>query len=573
MAIPLIYARVSTVDKQDYNRQINDLKQVTTAHGYEESTVVVFAESISGFKKKDKRPKLNEMLNIVKSSPNDYVIYTTEISRIGRDPSETRRIIDELTDLGVPIYIHSLSQYTIDKDGKRNMIMNIILQVLMEYANFEAENFKVRSKSGLLNAAKKGKAGGAASIAYGYKTTGKKGYLVVNKKESETVKLIFQLYSEGNGIKVISNILNEREIPTKLATTHKDKFIKFPTGEKEGSKIKWTDVQVHSIIQNPLYKGQRRFKDELIPAPAIITPELFDNCTEIRLSKTHRNYLTTYTYLLKDMCTCGKCGRNYFAKFKPTQRGDKVYICSSRLIKGGSCNSAGVNISLIESAIYNEMIESDLVLKYISNANGMKDQLYKDIKRLEQQLKLDERELASKVKEKERLLDVYLSGDIIKTVFTSKQAKLESEIDGICNRVDLASIELEGKKGSLKGLSSNKTSKVMLRQAWRKRSDLKTIFGQVIHKCVINHLDQSNVLVTVYLCLNGVVIPNTLKLVLDKSGLQARPQIIRYKSLGLMNNEPLFKNGKLITDVTDILDEFNEPMLEWLQVEKVLTVL
>jgi hypothetical protein len=273
------------------------------------------------------------------------------------------------------------------------------------------------------------------------------------------------------------------------------------------------------------------------------------------------------------MCTCGTCGRNFFAKFKPIQGGDKVYICSSRLIKGGSCNSGGVNISLIESAIYNEMIESDLVLKYIGNTNRIKDQLDNDIKRLEQLHKMDERELASKVKEKERLLDVYLSGHINKSVFSSKQAKIESEIDSISTRIDLASIELARKKDSLNGLLSNKTSKMMLRQAWKMRSDLKTIFEQVIHKCVINHLDKNNVLVTIYLCLNGIVIPNTLKLLLDKSGLKSKPQILRYKSLGFMSNEPFFKNGILITDVTEILDEFNEPMVEWHQVEKVLTVL
>ena len=34
MKVPLIYARVSTIDKQDYQRQINDLKRVTKDHGY-----------------------------------------------------------------------------------------------------------------------------------------------------------------------------------------------------------------------------------------------------------------------------------------------------------------------------------------------------------------------------------------------------------------------------------------------------------------------------------------------------------------------------------------------------------
>lgn len=573
MKTPLIYARVSTTDKQDYNRQIDDLKRVIKDHGYKESSVLVFAESISGFKKKDQRPKLNEMLTLIQSHPKNYIIYTTEISRLGRNPSDTRRVIDDLTDLGVSIYIKSLNQFTIDKDGKRNMIMNIILQVLMEYANLEAETFKERSKSGLLNAARKGKAGGGASLAFGYKTTGESGYLVVNENESKTVKMIFDLYVEGYGTKAISNILNDRNIPTKMNATHTDKIIKFPTGEKTGSKIKWTDVQVHSILKNTLYKGERMFKGEVVPAPAIVDSDLFDKCTEIRTRKSHRNYLTTYTYLLKDKCTCGCCGRNYYAKFKPKDRGDKVYICSSRLLKDGSCGSPGVNISLIESAIYNEMMESDLILKYLSNTKGMKIQLEKDIKQLEATLAIDQKELTSKKREVERLLDIYLSGDITKSVFTKKQAAVNGEIESLTTKIGIANKDLSSKKSNLKNLINSNASKLLLRQAGSNRTELKTIFDQVIHRCIINHLDKRNVLVTVYLILNGVVVPNTLKLVLDKSGLLSKPQKYRYKSLGVMNSEPNYKKGILVTPASDILDEFNEPLMEWQAVENVLKVI
>ena len=110
------------------------------------------------------------------------------------------------------------------------------------------------------------------------------------------------------------------------------------------------------MLRNTIYKGERKYKGEIIVAPAIISVELFDECQSIMSGKTHRNYMTSYIYLLKDLLICGCCGRNYFARYKPAKGGDKVYICSSRLKKGAGCKNIGVNISLIESAIYNEIV-------------------------------------------------------------------------------------------------------------------------------------------------------------------------------------------------------------------------
>ena len=74
------------------------------------------------------------------------VFSVTELTRLGRDPSETRITIDMLTDLKIPVYINSFALKTIDKKGNRDGITNIIIQVLLELGNNEAETFKIRSK-------------------------------------------------------------------------------------------------------------------------------------------------------------------------------------------------------------------------------------------------------------------------------------------------------------------------------------------------------------------------------------------------------------------------------------------
>jgi len=66
-----IYARVSTSDgKQDYNRQIDDLTKVIKREGYSDNEIEIFAESISGYKKKDDRIEFKALLvNTSKTDP------------------------------------------------------------------------------------------------------------------------------------------------------------------------------------------------------------------------------------------------------------------------------------------------------------------------------------------------------------------------------------------------------------------------------------------------------------------------------------------------------------------------
>ncbi len=55
-----IYARVSTMDgKQDYNRQIEDIKPIILNHNYSKENIDVYKEEISGYKKKWERPELS----------------------------------------------------------------------------------------------------------------------------------------------------------------------------------------------------------------------------------------------------------------------------------------------------------------------------------------------------------------------------------------------------------------------------------------------------------------------------------------------------------------------------------
>lgn len=520
-----IYARVSTTDKQDYTRQVDELKSIAINHGYLDKNIRIFAEAISGYKK-DERLELNSMLEICNSNPSSIgCVYTSEISRIGRNPTQTRKVIDNLTDLGIPVYIQSIGQFTLDKDGKRNMIMNIILQVLLEYANLEAETFKTRSKSGLLKSAKSGKAGGGATLPFGY-TKDKDGMLIIKDDEADIVKFIYDTYAHGSGTKVISGMLNVRKIKTKYQNImDKDRVIK---GNLTSIKdIKWSDAQVYSIIKNPLYKGERRFKNEILKAPAIISTELWNKCDSLRKTKAHKNYITSYTYLMKDLCTCGKCNNNYFAKYKPVVGGDKVYICSSRLKKGMGCGNLGININLLDSVIFHFLIHNKdrQRLTNMENIKNLRKETWDKIKAQTDKVIVDNKLLKAKQNEKNRLLDLYLSSNISKGIFNERNTKILNEIDNISSRLVSLQRNIEEMNEAFKNIGKNITASKIFLAAQNNRNELQALFKQVIDGVVIDVPDASTAMLTVKLKL----IDEPSSIIINTSGIRKRKPIYQYK--------------------------------------------
>jgi site-specific DNA recombinase len=547
-----IYARVSTLDKQSYTRQVDELKELLRKSGYLESQIDVYAENESGYKKTE-RLELNRLIEKVEADPKLYdYIYTSEISRIGRNPSHARQVIDRWTDLGVPLYIHSLNDFTI-KNGKRNGIMSIILQVLMEYADMEAETFKTRSRSGLRASAKKGKAGGGINHAYGY-TVDSKGYLIINEEEATVVREIFDLYLRGNGIKVISGILNERKIQTRTNKTHSGREIKFKNSPKLGTKVKWSDKQIHDILCNTLYKGERKFKGEIIAAPAIISSEVFDQCTELRGTKTHRNYLTKYTYLLKDILICGKCGRNYFAKYKPVKGGDKVYICSSRLLPKGNCGNVGLNITLVESVISSLLFNNKILIKYLGESDNLVVNIKEVIEKLTQKLLIEEKEKTALSSSYTRLEDLYIhKGGIEIDRYLEKKNEIERALSNVSDKISLIRKQLEQKQRSLSQFKTPKKAKEIIEKAKRSRADLQTIYRQYISKVVFTCENSKTGIVAFYMQLNGIQATNPVHVMLDLQGIKKQPPSYRYKAT-YNDLKPNYEGHTFELDDFDYLD-------------------
>ena len=140
----VLYARVST-SAQDYTRQITELRKYAKKQNYE--IVKEFSEKISGGKKIEERAAIKELLDFVKSNKVEKVL-VYECSRLSRRQLDFLSIIEQLTEVGVSLYILQNGLETLLPDGKPNPIANLCFGIIAEFNNLEKNLIRARMSSG-----------------------------------------------------------------------------------------------------------------------------------------------------------------------------------------------------------------------------------------------------------------------------------------------------------------------------------------------------------------------------------------------------------------------------------------
>ena len=150
-----IFARVSTTDGRQCNdRQTSELNNLCAQNSWQ--VVETITEDISGAKDREQRKGLSKLVTLAQSGRIDKIVIS-EISRLGRKVSDGIKVIEEITEANVSIYIQNIGMETLLSDGSPNYMFKPILLTLMGFAEMEREQLRVRVKSGLENARRKGK--------------------------------------------------------------------------------------------------------------------------------------------------------------------------------------------------------------------------------------------------------------------------------------------------------------------------------------------------------------------------------------------------------------------------------
>jgi len=263
-----VYARKSTEDDRNeenrsVTRQIDNARAFAIKNGWEVSADHIFVDDgISGAEFKN-RPGLIRMLNHLKEFD---VLIISELSRIGREQSQTANVLANLQAKGVQIFL-----YLTKEELKFETAIDKVMVSLVSFAaELEREKSSQRSRDALERKARKGfNTGGACygcSNVQVFNTNGK-GEKVkshtdyeINPEEAEVIQSIFRMYVDGYGLKRIALTLNG---DNKYLDLNRRFFNgKSPTPIQQGQKRgtgSWCPSVIKGMLSRKRYIGKIPF--------------------------------------------------------------------------------------------------------------------------------------------------------------------------------------------------------------------------------------------------------------------------------------------------------------------------
>lgn len=197
----VILARVST-DKQDYQRQINELTDYCNKVNWE--VVKIFSNKISGVTNLEGREEIVSLIQYVRANYIKRVV-CLEISRVGRNTLEALKIIQFLNESKVSLYVKNYNLETLDSNGNVNPVTSLICTILLEIAQMERLTIKERMESGRKQYIEKCRREG---IKMGRPSTYRKSIETYKEQYQKEISLLRKGYSLSNISKITGTSIN-----------------------------------------------------------------------------------------------------------------------------------------------------------------------------------------------------------------------------------------------------------------------------------------------------------------------------------------------------------------------------
>lgn len=446
----VFYGRVSTEHEAQLSALENQLQWYDDQAKYHPNWKVLrkyIDEGITGTQAK-KRPAFMEMIYDAKQRKFDLIV-TREVCRFARNTVDTLVVTRELKEFGVEVYFVEDNIWTMDNDGE------LRLTIMATLAQEESRKTSERVRAGQKISRDNGVLYGNGNIL-GYDRVG--DTYVINEEQAETVRIIYNLYTNGYGFQKIVNELVRQK-------------------RKDASGlVRWECTKVSRILHNATYKGYigylKSYKNNYLDQKTIInhdedtylyvkgdfepiiTEEIWDKCKEIRESKNgmcrHKNGKQAKNgirrsddiWVKKMICRCGyhfrkdkwhfnKSGITYGYKcYNQLNNGSKKAREDAGLPSEKYCDMGTIADWKLDMMIWHifqkiHPITSDV----IKEAYKIYTLCSVDTPQVEKTAILENEAKLSKAKCKvDNLTEMRMGGEISKEEYQSYRAKLDVEI-------------------------------------------------------------------------------------------------------------------------------------------------
>lgn len=341
----------------------------------------------------------------------------------------------------------------LDDDKPEDKLLDILLTGV---ASYYSDNLRGEVLKGLrINAEKALHTGGIPPLGY---EVGKDKHLVLNEKEAEAVRIIFEMTIAGNKYSEIIHKLRINGYKTKAgkefgknslnAILHNRKYVgdfiynrtvsKDPETHKRNShKERPIDEQI--IVQNAI--------------PAIISREEFEKVQDILLKRKVFARASKSVYLLTGKIFCGVCNCSYTGNVKLPNKKHRLrnptysYRCNnrSRRIDESVCDNKEINrdclesyvLSKIEEFIFNPETITSVMQKFKEYISKMNTEKNDTLNTLKINIELQKQQI-------KRLTDKYIATDN-----PILQKEIDERIRDIDRNITEATLAYENEKASM----------------------------------------------------------------------------------------------------------------------------
>ena len=233
------YCRVSTGHEEQQSSLKNQIEFYTEyiQQNLYWRFVAVYYDTASGLQT-NHRPGYQQLLKDCKRKKIDLILVKS-LSRFGRDTVETIKQIRRLKRMNIGVYIATGGINTLTTNDS---IIDQLAALDQAESQFRSENIKF----GIRHRMRSGKTLLNHTRFLGY-TKGPDGVLQIVPEEAEIVRMIFDLYVQGNGVRKIKKYLESHGIKT-------------VTGKSE-----WSTSTIDRMLSNEKYVGQVLMQKSYVP--------------------------------------------------------------------------------------------------------------------------------------------------------------------------------------------------------------------------------------------------------------------------------------------------------------------
>ena len=361
--------RCST-DKQDYERQVEDLRSVADRFNLFVSEDIIFGEYITGRDDTTKSDRLSiiKLREAAEARKFEYIL-VAEVSRMSRDSVSGRVYVRQFCNLGIPIYFRDKMKWTINPETMKED--ESFIKELGLYFDGAAEylkSMKTQIASGRRSSLRNNQLV-FGHVPLGYKKRGgkdkkHKSELIIDEDQANIVRDIFSMYlEEGGTLKSVA-----------LAISAKYNIRKTVSGVQQILARKEYYTGEYTIYMRDPDNADKPLEPFTITFDPLIDRETY----EAVVKKRHRNNVSRAPYpkqrvhTLTKLIKCPFCGHSFSPRVRSGDKigekyriinGKKAYswICMTRINNAGDCLSRiNLNDEKTETIVW-ELIKKELL--------------------------------------------------------------------------------------------------------------------------------------------------------------------------------------------------------------------